>query len=323
MTIAIRTITFCFIVLGLAIPGAEAYPVRNVTIVVPSAPGGVADMLGRLLAQRLSDAWGQQVIVDNKPGANNQIGAEHVARAAPDGHTLLVAPDTAFVANASLYRKLRYDPFKDFAPISGLVGINQALIVHPAVPVNNVKELVALGHKNPGTLNYGTFGIGSPGHLNMEMFQLMTGAKFVPVHYRGANPALTDLIAGHVQILSVSIGSAIQPWKTGTAKLLAIGSTKRIPTLPDVPTVMESGVPDFEAVVWFGLFARAGTPAEIVGKINTEVQSMLSDPIIRAKYMDPQLFHPIVGSPEQFAATIKVEEAKWKKLIKAAKINVD
>src|SRR5262249_4137020 len=180
---------------------AQTYPMRPITIVVPATPGGVTDVLGRMLARHLSEAWGQQVIVENKPGANNQLAAELTAKAAPDGYTLFIAPEVTFVVNPSIYPRLDYDPVKDFTPISGLVIINHALIVHPSVPATNVNELIALAKARPGELNYGTYGLGSTGHLNMAMLETLAGVKLVPVHYKGAAPALTDVVAGHIQMM--------------------------------------------------------------------------------------------------------------------------
>src|SRR6266487_3527558 len=253
------------VLLPAAAAGQEAgYPTRPVTIIVPAAPGGVTDALARTLAQRFTDAWGQQAIVENKPGANNQIAAEYVTKAAPDGYTLLIGPEVTFVVNPSLYAKLPYDTVKGFTPISGLVTINHALIVNPALPVQSVKDLIALAKQKPGEINYGTFGVGSSGHLNMELFQALSGAKFQAVHYKGATPALTDVVAGHIQMMFISVGSAVPQWKAGKVKLLAVGAKKRMPLLPEAPTVAESGLAGFEAVSWFGLFAPAGTPADVV-----------------------------------------------------------
>src|SRR5262249_7718001 len=195
--------------------GAQTYPSRPITVVVPASPGGVTDMLGRILAKRLTEKWGQPAIVENKPGANNQLAAEYVAKAAPDGYTLFVGPETTFVVNPSIYPKLNYDPVKDFTPITGLITINQALLVNPSLPVNSVKELIALAKAKPGELNYGTFGIGSSGHLNMALFESEAGIRLTPVHYKGATPALTDVMAGHIQLMFISVGSAVPQWKAG------------------------------------------------------------------------------------------------------------
>src|SRR5262247_4639864 len=296
------------------------YPSKPVTIIVPAAPGGVTDQLGRTLAQRFTEAWGQQVIVENKPGANNQIAAEYVTKAAPDGYTLLIGPEVTFVVNPSLYAKLPYDPVKGFTPIVGLVTINHALIVNPALPVQNVKNLIALAKQKPGEINYGTFGVGSSGHLNMELFQALSGAKFQAVHYKGATPALTDVVAGHIQMMFISVGSAVPQWKAGKVKLLAVGAARRMPLLPEAPTVAESGLPGFEAVSWFGLFAPAGTPRPVVDKVNAEVRRIFADAEFRKSFLDRQYFESIVGTPEDLAAYLKSEEQKWGKVIRDAKL---
>ena len=300
-----------------------SYPAKPVTIIVPAAPGGVTDALGRTLAQHFTDAWGQQVIVENKPGANNQIAAEYVTKSAPDGYTLLIGPEVTFVVNPSLYPKLPYDPVKGFTPISGLVTINHALIVNPALPVHNVKELIALAKQKPGEINYGTFGIGSSGHLNMELFQALSGAKFQAVHYKGATPALTDVMAGHIQLMFISVGSAVPQWKADKVKLLAVGAANRMALLPEVPTVAESGLPGYEAVSWFGLFGAPGMPGEIVGKINGEVRKIFGDPEVKKNFLDRQYFESIAGTPEQLANFIRSDEPKWRKVIQDAKVKAE
>jgi tripartite-type tricarboxylate transporter receptor subunit TctC len=305
---------------GAAAAQVAEYPVRPITVIVPASPGGVTDMLGRTLAQRFTQAWSQQVVVENKPGANNQIAAEYVTKAAPDGYTLFIGPEVTFVVNPSLYPKLPYDPFKGFSPISGLVTINQALIVNPALPVRNVKDLIALAKGKPGEINYGTFGVGSSGHLNMELFQALSGAKFQAVHYKGATPALTDVMAGHIQLMFISVGSAVPQWKADKVKLIAVGAAKRMRLLPEVPTVAESGLPGYEAVSWFGLFGPPGMPAEIVAKINGEVRKTFSDPDIKKDFFDRQYFESIAGTPEELMSHIKSDEPKWRKVIRDAKV---
>src|ERR1700704_1452161 len=264
---------------GTSIP--TSYPTKPVTIVVPASPGGVTDALGRMLAPRFTEAWGQQGIVENKPGATNQIAAEDAPNSAPDGYPVVIGPETTLVVNPSLYPKLPYDPVKGFTPISGLVTINHALIVNPALPVHNVKELIALAKEKPNEINYGPFGVGSSGHLNMELFQALSGAKFQAVHYKGATPALTDVVAGHIQLMFISVGSAVPQWKADKVKLIAVGAAKRMALLPEVPTVAESGLPGYEAVSWFGLFGPPGMPADIVTKINAEVRKIFDDPEIK------------------------------------------
>src|SRR5216684_2324387 len=310
--------------LSAAAAAQEAnYPSKPVTIIVPAAPGGVTDALGRTLAQRFTEAWGQQVIVENKPGANNQIAAEYVTKATPDGYTLFIAPEVTFVVNPSLYAKLAYDPVKDFTPITGLVIINHALIVHPSVPVASVRELIELAKKRPGEINYGTYGLGSTGHLNMALLETLAGVKFVPIHYKGAAPALTDVVAGHIQMMFVSLGTAMGLWKDGKVKLLAIGAGKRLAALPEVPTVAEGGLPGYEAVSWFGLFGPAGMPPDVVAKINGEVRRIFADPEVRRTVIAPQFFETITGSPEQLAGYLKAEGEKWSRVIRDANIKAE
>jgi tripartite-type tricarboxylate transporter receptor subunit TctC len=299
---------------------AESYPNKAVTLVVTAAPGGVVDILARTLGQRLGKIWGQQVVVENKPGASNQIGAMFVANSAPDGYTLLVSPEATFVINPWLYKNLPYDPVKDFVPITGLISISQALITNPSVPAQNMKELIAFAKKRPGELNYGTFGIGSTGHLNMEMLQIATGVKLVAVHYKGATPALTDVIAGHIQMMFISTSSAIQPWEAGRVKLLAVGSTKRFARIPDIPTVVEAGLPGFEAVSWFGLFAPRDTPRDVVAQVNADVRRVFEDAEFREKFLAANMFAPMISSPEQFSDFIKSDTQKWRNVINAAKV---
>jgi len=310
------------ICLAPAVAAAQGsnYPSKPVTIVVPASPGGVTDALGRTLAQRFSAAWGQQAIVENRPGANNQIAADYVTKSAPDGYTLLVGPEVTFTVNPSLYPKLSYDPVKGFTPITGLVTINQALIANPSFPAQNVKELIALAKQKPGELNYGTFGAGSTGHLNMELFQTMSGVKLQALHYKGATPALTDVVAGHIQMMFISVGSAVPQWKADKVKFLAVGSGKRMALLPEIPTVAESGLPGYEAVSWFGLFGPPGMPADVVAKINGEVRKIMADPDIQKNFLERQYFESIAGSPEQLANAIKSDEPKWRKVIKDAKV---
>jgi tripartite-type tricarboxylate transporter receptor subunit TctC len=296
---------------------AQEYPTRPVTLVASAAPGGVIDRLCRILAARFSEAWGRQVVVEHRAGANNQIAAEYITKAAPDGHTLLVSPEGTFAVNPSLYKRLPYDPINGFTPIAGLVIINHALILHPSLPVETVKDLVALAELKPGALNYGTFGAGSSGHLNMEMFQTLSGTKLTAVHYKGATPALTDVIGGHIQAMFVSVGTAVPQWRERKVKFIAVGAAERMPLLPEMPTVSESGVPGYEAVSWFALFGPPGMPKDVVGKINAEVRRIFADPELR-KTLDSEYFTPIVGSPEELTARIRADEPKWRKVIQNA-----
>jgi tripartite-type tricarboxylate transporter receptor subunit TctC len=322
--------THRFVKLWLCIPAllaalagaaaAEEYPSRPVRIVVPQSAGGVTDVIARAVAQRLSDAWGQPVVVENKAGANYQIGATSVAKAEPDGYMLLVMSE-AFVINPLLSSKLSYDP-KDFSPVTGLISINHALIAHPSLPVSSVKDLIALAKTKPGEINYATYGLGSTGHLNVEMLQSAAGIRLFPIHYKGATPALTDVIAGHVPLMSVSVGSVLAPWRAGQLKLLAVGSPQRLKALPDVPTLAES-LPGLRALTWFGLFATGGTPPAILARINGDVQRIVAEPSFHEKFLAPQLFEPMTSTPAAFANFLKGETQKWGKVIRDAHIKVD
>src|SRR5215813_1772752 len=262
------------LVLGSISPApAQLYPSRPIHIVVPFAPGGITDVIGRALAQRLAEAWGQQVVVENRPGGGTgQVGTDYVAKSAADGYTLLVTADATFVTAPHAYGKLPYDAVNDFVPITGLGISPQALVVHPSLPVRTVSELVAFAKQKPGEINYGTFGIGSSGHLNIVLIEGMTGTKFTPVHYRGAAPGITDLIGGHIQMMIVSIGLIAQGWQAGSLKVLGFGSSTRIAKFPEVPTLAESGLPGYEAGSWYGLAAPKGTPHNVVMKLNEETR---------------------------------------------------
>jgi tripartite-type tricarboxylate transporter receptor subunit TctC len=310
---------------GAAAAQAQSYPTRTITLTVTAAAGGVTDVVARALGERLSQTWGQQVVIENKGGAAHVVGAQSVAKAAPDGYSLLVAEAGTFTINPTLYGKgkLPYDEEKDFIPITGIVRINQALLGHPSLPANNVRELIELASKKPGELTYGTAGIGSAPHMNMVLFESMANVKLVAVHYRGAAPALTDVIAGHVNLMSVSVSLALPPFRTGKIKIFGIGSGKRLSLAPDIPTVAESGLPDYEATTWFGLFATAGTPREIVTKINAEVAKILADPQFREKFLAPQMFEPMASSPEEFADYIKAQTRKWAKVIREQKLSIE
>jgi tripartite-type tricarboxylate transporter receptor subunit TctC len=312
----------CF---GSVVEAQTAYPDHPITLVVTAAPGGVTDVSGRALAQELTKAWGQQVIVENKGGGAHIIGAATVAKAAPDGYTLLVGESGPFAVNPTLLpnEKVPYDPDKDFIPITGLVRIYQALLAAKSLPVSNAAELIALAKEKPGQLTYGTAGVGSALHMNMELFSNMAGIKLQPIHYRGATPALNDLVGGSINAMIVSVASGLPAFQAGQIKMLGVGSPKRMPMVPDVPTVSESGLPGYEANAWFGLFAPAGTPRDIVMKIDQETVRIFNDPAFRARFLDPQMFESMAGAPEDFAAYIKAERAKWAKVINEAHIQVE
>jgi tripartite-type tricarboxylate transporter receptor subunit TctC len=303
---------------------AQPYPSKPIHIVVPFAPGGITDVIGRALGQRLAEALGQQVVIENKPGGGTgQVGTDYVARSAPDGYTLLVTADATFVTAPHTYSKLPYDANSDFVPITALGISPQALVVHPSLPVRTLADLVELAKKKPGEINYGTFGIGSSGHLNIILLEGMTGTKFTPVHYRGAAPAITDLIGGHIQMMIVSIGLVRQSWQAGGLKVLGFGSPERIAQYPDVPTLAESGLPGYEAGSWYALAAPKGTPRDIVMKLNAETQHIFNDPAFQQKFLAPNFIFPLVSSPDAFAERIRTESAKWGKVIKDANVKVE
>ena len=302
---------------------AQTYPTKPVRIIVPTSPGGITDTLARALAQRLTDFFGQTVIVENRPAGAGQIGMDFVAKAAPDGYTLMVNSDAAFVVNPHLYSKLPYDSIADFIPISGLGISPQALVLHPSTPANTLQELIAYAKTRPGALNYGTFGIGTSGHLNIIHLENETGTKFTPVHYRGAAPAITDLLGGHIQMMIVAIGLLRQNIEAGKLKAIAIGSRQRLPQYPDLPTLSESGLPNFEAGSWYGLAAPKDTPREIVDKLSTETQKIFADPAFREKFLDPAVTFSIASPPEQFAERMRADLAKWGKVIKDANLKVE
>jgi tripartite-type tricarboxylate transporter receptor subunit TctC len=299
---------------------AQTYPSRPIQIIVPNPPGGITDIIARALGARLSESLKQQVVIENRPAGAGTVGISSVAKAAPDGHTLLVAADSAFVTTPHSHGKLPYDPLTDFAPVTGLGISPQALIVNPSVPAQSLAELVALGKQKPGALNYGTFGVASSGHLNIVLIESLTGAKFTPVHYRGAAPALTDTIAGHIQMMIVSIGLVVQPWQAGQLRVLGFGSTQRIPRFPDVPTLSESGLSDYQAGSWYGLVAPKGTPREIVDRLNAEARRIFDETQLRERVLEPSFIYSITSSPDEFAERMRLDSEKWGKVIREANI---
>jgi tripartite-type tricarboxylate transporter receptor subunit TctC len=303
---------------------AQSYPSRPITIVVTAAAGGVSDVLARAIGQRLSESWRQQVVIENRGGAAHLLGAASVAKAPADGHTLMVAEAGTFVTNPVLYdkAKLPFDIEKDIAPITGLARINHALIAHPSLPAGNIGELVALAQSTPGEISYGTTGIGSATHLNIARLESIASVKFLPIHYRGAAPAFSDVVAGHIKFMLISVSSAVQPFREGKVKMLGVGSGERLPQLAEVPALSE-GLPGYRAGTWFGLATTGGTSQDIVLKINGEVARILADPEFRAKFLTPQLFEPMARSPEQFREFLRAETRSWAQVIGDAKLKVE
>jgi tripartite-type tricarboxylate transporter receptor subunit TctC len=310
--------------LGSTAAPAQTYPSKTITIVVTAAAGGVSDVVARAIGQRLGEAWGQQVVIENKGGGAHIIGAQQVAKAPPDGYTLLVAEAGTYVLNPILYpkEKLSYDTEKDIAPITGLVRINQALIANNGLAANNIKELIDLAKKKPGEITYGTAGVGSAPHMNMIKFEDMAQVKLQAVHYRGAAPALNDILAGHINLMSVSYSLVVQPAAEKQLKVLGLGGDKPSPAIPGALPVGNT-VPGYEANTWFGLAAAGGTPRDIVMKINAEVQKILADPAFQQKFMAPQMFESMASSPEDFNKYIHAEIPRWAKVIREQNLVIE
>ena len=311
--------------LAVATPAqAQTFPSKPITLVVTAAPGGVSDLIARAVGQRLTQAWGQQVIIDNRGGAAHVLGAQTVAKAAPDGHTLLVAEAGTFVINPTLYPKgkLPYDTENDFTPITGLIRINQALVARTSLPVSNAGDLIKLAKQKPNEFTYGTAGVGSGPQMNIVKFENMAGVTLRPIHYRGAAPALNDVMAGHIDLMSISVSLVVQPHQEGKLKILGVGAKKRVRQLPDLPTVAENGLPDYEALTWFGLVGPKAMPRELVVKINTEVQRILSDAAFREKFLVPQMFESMASSPEEFDEYIKSETQRWRRVIREQNLTI-
>jgi tripartite-type tricarboxylate transporter receptor subunit TctC len=301
---------------------AQTYPSKPVTLVVALAPGGAADVIARAVAQKLTDAWGQTFVIENRGGANTQLAAEYVGKTAPDGYTLLVTAEHTFTVNPSLYKKLSYDPMKGFVPVSGLIAVSQTLVANPSAPFNSVAELVAQAKARPGQISYGSLGVGSGPHLSAVLLENAAGIKLNAVQYRGAAPALTDVVAGHIPMMFIATGVAAQPWRVGQVKPIGIGGSHRLAEFPNVPIIDET-YPGYRAELWFGLFAPGGTPKEIVDKLNTGVQQVMADPAFKQRYIDANFFEAMTGKPEDLAKQIQADTAKWTKVIRDAKISIE
>jgi len=301
---------------------AAEYPIRPVNLVVAFTPGGPSDVIARILGKRLYELLGQPFIIENRPGAGGNIAAEAVAAAAPDGYTLLMGNNSILATNASLYKKLNYDPEKDFEPIS-LIGTQaNILVVNPALPVNNMAELIALARAKPGQLNFASSGHGAAAHLAGELFKTEAKVDIVHVAYKGAAPALQDVVAGHVHMMFATAASAVGLIRDGKVRALAVTTPKRTAILPEIPTVAELGIPGFDANTWHGLVAPAGASSEVIGTMHFAVVTALNDPDVRKSLMD--LGVDVVGStPKEFDAYIKAEIPKWSAVVKASGARLD
>ena len=294
---------------------SQSYPVKPIRFVVPFPPGGVTDRLARLLSQHMQENWGQPVIVDNRPGGSGFIASQAVAASAPDGYTLLMGNINTHGINSALYQKLPYDPVKDFAPISLLVSVPNFLLVHPSVPASSLQELIVLARTRPGTLTFSTGGAGTSSHMCMELLKSMAGISAIHVPYKGPAPGLQAVLAGEVNLNFDTIASSLQLVRSGRLKALAISSAARSPLAADIPTIAESGLPGFDVSPWFGALARAGTPPEIVNKLNIEMARILNLPDVRAA-LTAQGVSFIVSSPDGFARYIDEEITRWTKVVR-------
>jgi tripartite-type tricarboxylate transporter receptor subunit TctC len=299
-----------------------AYPSKLVRVVVPFAAGGSTDLLARNIAQRLNEAWKQPVIVENRVGGAGIVGSELVAKSPPDGYTLLIGTVTTHAVAATLYKKLPYDVQKSFAPITEFSYTAQLLSVHPSIPTKSVKELVALAGARPGALNYGSAGNGTTSQMAMELFKSVAKIDVVHVPYKGTGPAMTDLLGGHIALMFDVIMTSLPHMQSGKLRTIGISSLKRDPLAPDVPTIAESGYPGYEALVWFGLFAPAGTPAEIVRSIQEEIARALATPKMR-ELLASQGLVVVASTPTEFAARVGSEVVKWRKVIQDARITLE
>ncbi len=293
---------------------AQEYPSRPVRMVVPFSPGGSTDVLARIVGQKLTERSGQPVIIENRAGAGGNIGAEQVARSAPDGYTLLLG-GVPHAISASLYSKLPYDMARDLAAIAEVASFPSAIVLHPSLPANSVKELIALARARPGQLSFGSAGNGSPNHLSLELFQTMAGVRMVHVPYKGSGQLVGDLLAGQVQLASMGLPVAVPHVQSGKLRAIAVTGAARSSLLPEVPTVSEAALPGFEVTSWYGVFAPAGLPADIVAKLNSEIGSAVTAAEVKER-LAALGAEPSVKSPDQFGRYVRQEIAKWAKVVK-------
>jgi tripartite-type tricarboxylate transporter receptor subunit TctC len=322
-----RALAGCGIALGMAfaaLPAGAAsdYPSRPIHLIVPFPPGGGADILARTVTPRLEKSLGQPIVVENRPGAGGNVGAEYVARAAPDGYTLLYGTNGTHGINASLYRNLRFDPIKDFIPVSRMTTIAAMLIVNPNFPPTTVEELIRYAKANPGKVNFASAGNGTTSHLAGELFKTMAGIDIVHVPYRGGALAVTDLMGGQVQMMIDVMPNALPLARDGRARGIAVSTATRYPGAPEYPTIAESGLPGFEASAWDGIFVPAGTPAPIVARLNAVIREAVEDPQI-AEALKARGAQPMPNSPEAFARHIAESSEKWARAVRASGAKID
>ena len=312
----LRSVVFlCVIAAAAAHAQTGAYPSRPTRIIVGFVAGGPSDLIARMVAQGLSERMGQQFVVENRPGATGAIGAELVAKSPPDGYTLYLASQTTHAVAPALLPRVGYDPLKDFAAIVRVAHNPLLMVVHPSMPVKTFKELVALAKAQPGQINFATGGIGSSPHMSMELIKSLTKIDIVPVHYKGDGAAIIDMLGGHMQLFTASIGTLLPYARSGKLRGLAVTSLKRSAMAPEFPTLDESGLPGFEVLTWFGILGRAGTPREIVTRLNAEILQIVAQPAIREQLLKMG-FEIVTNTPEQYAGFLKEEHTRWGKIVR-------
>jgi len=298
---------------------AQTYPTRPIRLLVPSTPGGSVDTIARTVGPRLAERWSQQVIVDNRPGAGGAIAGELVARAAPDGYTLLIGTVASLASNVSLQKRVPYDPAKDFSPVTLLATQNLMLLIHPSIPAKSVKELVALAKSKPGHLSFASAGTGAGGHLSGELFKMLAGIDMLHVPYKGVAPALVDVISGQVSMTFPSILSSLPHYRSNKLRGLAVTGAKRSAAVPELPTMQEAGLKGYESATWYGIVAPAQTPADVINTLNTELVAIIRQPEVRQR-LSNEGADPVGSSAAEFGAHIRSEIEKWRKVIRAAGI---
>src|SRR6476661_1653534 len=301
---------------------AQAYPTKSIRLIVPFAAGGSTDALARAVGQKLGESLGQQVVVDNRTGATGNIGTDLVAKASPDGYTLLMAFDATMVINPSAYKKLPFDPVKDFTPITEVAALPLILAAHPSFPANNVKELIAYARQKPG-INYSSSGYASTPHLAMVLFAQRTGTQFTHIAYKGGGQAVVDVLGGQVPLIATAIPTVQAHIKAGKLKAIALTNGNRHPSLPDVGTFAEAGLPGFDVSAWYGLLAPAGTPKTVIARLHDEVVKILQAPEMKERFLTTIGGDPVGDTPEAFAATIKNDMARWAKIVKESGIKLE
>lgn len=297
----------------------ESYPVKPVRLIVASSPGGGTDTTARIISPRVSELLGKQIVIENRPGAAARIGSEYVARAAPDGYTLLISASTLIIA-PSVYKQMTFDPLKDFAPITQVIVVPQLLVSHPSLPAKNVKELIAFAKSRPGKLEYASSAVGSNPQMAMVLFLNMTGTQIVHVPYKSGNAGLADVIAGHVPLTMANVLAGLPHVRAGRLRPYGVTTVKRAVGAPDIPTIAESGLPGYEAVQWFGIHAPAGTPREIVTRLHRDMVKVIQEPEIQQRFVADGAEAAWSAAPEDFAAFMRTETAKWAKVVMQAKI---